>query len=164
MFDEDQHGFNFFWGQTVADALDNVDDVIELHLGDKDIGNQHHHGMDGKMHVVPCVEIGDTVIQIVDEGAVCFRKLPPRRGGEEQGEYLVRRGGLQHPFEYLSRDGAAGRKKLGTDQEKTGKYTGAGCFTIVAEADGVGASMRGLLKAYEKERNEWSSLDFVTRI
>lgn len=79
MFDEDQHGFNFFWGQTVADALDNVDDVIELHLGDEDIGNQHHHGMDGKMHVVPCVEIGDTVIQIVDEGAVCFRKLPPRR-------------------------------------------------------------------------------------
>ena len=67
------------------------------------------------MHVVPCVEIGDTVIQIVDEGAVCFRKLPPRRGGEEQGEHLVRRGGLQHPFEYLSRDGAAGRKKLGTD-------------------------------------------------
>ncbi len=38
MFDEDQHGFNFFWGQTVADALDNVDDVIELHLGDEDIG------------------------------------------------------------------------------------------------------------------------------
>ena len=56
------------------------------------------------------------------------------------------------------------RKKLGTDQEKTGKYTGAGCFTIVAEADGVGASMRGLLKAYEKERNGWISLDFVTRI
>ena len=56
------------------------------------------------------------------------------------------------------------RKKPGTDQEKVGKYTGVGCFTIVAEADGVGASMRGLLKAYEKERNEWSSLDFVTRI
>ena len=55
-------------------------------------------------------------------------------------------------------------QKLGTDQEKTGKYTGAGCFTIVAEADGVGASKRGLLKAYEKERNGWSSLDFVTRI
>ena len=56
------------------------------------------------------------------------------------------------------------RKKSGTDQGKTGKYTGAGCFTIVAEADGVGASKRGLLKAYEKERNGWSSLDFVTRI
>lgn len=56
------------------------------------------------------------------------------------------------------------RKKPGTDQEKTGKYTGAGCFTIAAEADGVGASKWGLLKAYEKERNGWISLDFVTRI
>ena len=52
----------------------------------------------------------------------------------------------------------------GTDQEKVGKYTGVGCFTIVAEADGVGASKWGLLKAYEKERNGWISLDFVTRI
>ena len=56
------------------------------------------------------------------------------------------------------------RKKPGTDQEKVGKYTGVGCFTIVAEADGVGASKWGLLKAYEKERNGWISLDFVTRI
>ena len=56
------------------------------------------------------------------------------------------------------------RKKPGTDQEKTGKYTDTGCFTIVAEDDGVGASKWGLLKAYEKERNGWSSLDFVTRI
>ena len=56
------------------------------------------------------------------------------------------------------------RKKPGTDQEKTGKYTGAGCFTIVAEADGVGASKWGLLKAYEKERNGWISLDYVTKI
>ena len=56
------------------------------------------------------------------------------------------------------------RKKPGTDQKKTRKYTGAGCFTIVAEADGVGASKWGLLKAYEKERNGWISLDFATRI
>ena len=34
-------------------------------------------------------------------------------------------------------------KKPGTDQEKTGKYTGADCFTIVVEADGVGASKWG---------------------
>lgn len=32
------------------------------------------------------------------------------------------------------------QKKPGTDQEKTGKYTDAGCLTIVAEDDGVGAS------------------------
>lgn len=56
------------------------------------------------------------------------------------------------------------RKKPGTDQEKTGKYTGAGCFTIVAEADGVGASKWGLLKAYEKERDGWISLDYVARM
>ena len=56
------------------------------------------------------------------------------------------------------------RKKPGTDQEKTGKYTGAGCFTIVAEADGVGASKWGLLKAYENERDGWISLDYVTKI
>ena len=54
--------------------------------------------------------------------------------------------------------------RSGMNHEKTGKSTGAGCFTIVAEADGVGASKRGLLKAYEKERNGWISLDFVTRI
>ena len=56
------------------------------------------------------------------------------------------------------------RKKPGTDQEKTGKYTGVGSFTIVDEADGVGASKWGLPKAYEKERDGWISLDYVTKI
>lgn len=56
------------------------------------------------------------------------------------------------------------RKKPGTDQEKTGKYTGVGSFTIVDEADGVGASKWGLLKAYERERDGWISLDYVTKI
>lgn len=56
------------------------------------------------------------------------------------------------------------RKKPGTDQEKTGKYTGVGSFTIVDEADGGGASKWGLLKAYEKERDGWISLDYVTKI
>lgn len=56
------------------------------------------------------------------------------------------------------------RKKPGTDQEKTVKYTGVGSFTIVDEADGVGASKWGLLKAYEKERDGWISLDYVTKI
>ena len=72
--------------------------------------------------------------------------------------------GNSNDLPYHQQRNIRSRKKLGTDQEKTGKYTGAGCFTIVAEADGVGASKRGLLKAYEKERNGWSSLDFVTRI
>lgn len=56
------------------------------------------------------------------------------------------------------------RKKPGTDQEKTGKYTDVGSFTIVDEADGVGASKWGLLKAYEDERDGWISLDYVTRM
>lgn len=56
------------------------------------------------------------------------------------------------------------RKKPGTARENTGKYTGVGSFTIVDEADGVGASKWGLLKAYEKERNGWISLDYVTRM
>ena len=72
--------------------------------------------------------------------------------------------GNSNDLSYHQQRNIRSRKKLGTDQEKTGKYTGAGCFTIVAEADGVGASKWGLLKAYEKERNGWISLDFVTRI
>lgn len=54
--------------------------------------------------------------------------------------------------------------RSGTDQEKTGKYTDAGCLTIVAEDDGVGTSKWGLLKAYENERDGWISLDYVTKI
>ena len=39
------------------------------------------------------------------------------------------------------------RKGPGTDYGKTGKYTGKGVFTIVAEADGQGASCWGKLKS-----------------
>lgn len=56
------------------------------------------------------------------------------------------------------------RKGPGTDCERSGKFTGTGVFTIVEEADGTGASKWGLLKAYQKERNGWISLDYVTRI
>lgn len=56
------------------------------------------------------------------------------------------------------------RKGPGTDCARTGKYTGAGVFTIVEEADGAGASKWGLLKAYQKKRNGWISLDYAIRI
>lgn len=56
------------------------------------------------------------------------------------------------------------RKGPGTDKAKTGKYTGKGVFTIVEEADGKGASRWGLLKAYQKNRNGWISLDFAERV
>ena len=55
------------------------------------------------------------------------------------------------------------RKGPGTDHEKWDRYTGAGVFTIVEEADGPGASRWGLLKAYAKKRNGWISLDFAVK-
>ena len=56
------------------------------------------------------------------------------------------------------------RKGPGTDKAKTGKYTNRGIFTIVEEADGKGASKWGLLKAYQKNRSGWISLDHTERI
>lgn len=56
------------------------------------------------------------------------------------------------------------RKGPGTCHAKIGKYTGAGAFTIVEEADGEGASKWGLLKSYQKNRDGWISLDHATRI
>lgn len=56
------------------------------------------------------------------------------------------------------------RKDPGTDKAKTGKYTGKGVFTIVEEADGKGASKWGLLKAYQKNRDGWVSLDYCERV
>ena len=56
------------------------------------------------------------------------------------------------------------RKGPGTDHAKIGKYTGAGTFTIVEEADGKGASRWGLLKSYQEKRNGWISLDYTAKV
>ena len=56
------------------------------------------------------------------------------------------------------------RKDPGTDYDKTGKYTGKGAFTIVEEAEDKGASLWGLLKSYQKNRDGWISQDYVHRI
>ena len=56
------------------------------------------------------------------------------------------------------------RKGPGTDYDKTGKYTGKGAFTIVEEAEGKGASLWGLLKSYQKNRDGWISLDYAERV
>ncbi|WP_044294475.1 N-acetylmuramoyl-L-alanine amidase [Robinsoniella peoriensis] len=56
------------------------------------------------------------------------------------------------------------RKGPGTDYSGTGKFTGAGVFTIVEEAGGQGASKWGLLKSCQKKRDGWISLDYATRI
>lgn len=55
------------------------------------------------------------------------------------------------------------RKGPGTNYGRSG-YTGKGCFTIVEEADGVGASRWGLLKSYKSKRDGWISLDYAKRI
>lgn len=52
------------------------------------------------------------------------------------------------------------RKGPGTNYDKTGKYTGVGVFTIVAESDGEGPSKWGKLKSGAG----WISLDFTERI
>lgn len=56
------------------------------------------------------------------------------------------------------------RKGPGTNYDKAGSFTGTGVFTIVEESSGQGASMWGLLKSYQKNRDGWISLDYVTRI
>ena len=51
------------------------------------------------------------------------------------------------------------RKGPGIEYNKTGKVTGIGSFTIVEEMNGW-----GLLKAYQKDRDGWISLDYVQRV
>ena len=51
------------------------------------------------------------------------------------------------------------RRGPGTSYPKTGKFTGAGIFTVVEEQDGW-----GLLKAYAEKWDGWISLAFTTRI
>lgn len=56
------------------------------------------------------------------------------------------------------------RKGPGTNYDKVGQYTGVGVFTIVDEAEGVGATKWGLLKSYAKKRNGWISLDYAKEL
>ena len=104
--------------------------------------------------VLYTADVGGVLLLVFDENGKAVYSSVDKKQEEVFRPYLVR----------VEISDLNIRKKPGTDQEKVGKYTGVGCFTIVAEADGVGASKWGLLKAYEKERNGWISLDFVTRI
>lgn len=52
------------------------------------------------------------------------------------------------------------RKGPGTDCGKTGRFTGVGIFTIIEEADGVGASKWGRLKS----KAGWISLDYCHKL
>jgi len=53
------------------------------------------------------------------------------------------------------------RKGPGTNYDKTGKYTGKGVFTIVAESEGIG-STKGWGKL--KSGAGWISLDYATKL
>lgn len=52
------------------------------------------------------------------------------------------------------------RKGPGTNYDKVSKYTGIGVFTIVAEADGEGATKWGKLKSGAG----WISLDYCENV
>ena len=52
------------------------------------------------------------------------------------------------------------RKGPGTNYARTGRFTGKGVFTIVAESDGKGATRWGKLKSGAG----WISLDYAKRI
>ena len=67
---------------------------------------------------------------------------------------------------YLPKGGQGGKERWRNSVHSCewGKYTGAGVFTIVEEADGSGASKWGLLKSYADKRNGWISLDYANRL
>ena len=52
------------------------------------------------------------------------------------------------------------RKGPGINYGKTGQFTGAGVFTIIAESEGTGASKWGKLKSGAG----WISLDYATKL
>lgn len=134
-----------------------------------------YKGKDGlNVRKAPCM--GDNVDQVVFDGIYTVV------GISEDGEWYKLKSGLYLTTgkEYVqfmeSLTGASSymvrvdipdlniRRGPGTDHARTGKFTGAGVFTIVEEADGVGAGKWGLLKSYQKKRDGWISLDYVTRV
>lgn len=134
-----------------------------------------YKGRDGlNVRNSPCM--GDNVDQVVFDGVYtvvgisedgAWYKLKSGLYITTDRQYVQFREQQSTAFSYLVRVDIADlniRKGPGTDCERTGKYTGAGVFTIVEEADGAGASKWGLLKSYKKKRDGWIALDYTTRI
>lgn len=156
-------------GSTVADGPDQPIKPLSGFV------KVFYKGRDGlNVRNSPCM--GDNVAQVVFDGVYTVV------GISEDGAWYKLKSGLyittdrqyvqfmekQSPVSsYLVRVDIADlniRKGPGTDCARTGKYTGAGVFTIVEEADGAGGSRWGLLKSYQKKRDGWISLDCTTRI
>lgn len=86
---------------------------------------------------------------------------------DENGKFIYGAAGTSDFAPYMvsvTIDNLNIRKGPGTNYGTVGKFTGKGCFTIVEEATGQGASKWGLLKSYADGRDGWISLDFATRI
>lgn len=134
-----------------------------------------YKGKDGlNIRKAPC--LGDNVEQTVFEGIYTVV------GISEDGQWYQLKSGMfitsdrQYVLFMESLAGGASymvkvsipdlniRKGPGTNYARTGKFTGAGVFTIVEEADGAGAFNWGLLKSHQKYRDGWISLDYDTRI
>lgn len=134
-----------------------------------------YKGLDGlNVRNSPCM--GDNVDQVVFDGVYtvvgisedgAWYKLKSGLYITTDRQYVQFREQQSTAFSYLVRVDISDlniRKGPGTDCERTGKYTGTGVFTIVEEADGAGASKWRLLKSYQKKRDGWISLNYVTRI
>ncbi|WP_345891688.1 hypothetical protein [Ruminococcus sp. OA3] len=134
-----------------------------------------YKGKDGvNVREAPCM--GDNVDQVVFDGVytvvgvsadgLCY-KLKSGLFLTSDKRYVQFMEKLPAASSYMVKVGIPDlniRKGPGVDYARTGRFTGAGVFTIVEEADGAGASKWGLLKSYQKKRDGWISLDFVTRI
>ena len=79
-----KHWPDLFGFQTVADAFDDIDDIVNLHIGDDDVRQQHRHGMDGIMNMPACVKVGGAVIQIMNKTALRLRNPFCQPGGKEK--------------------------------------------------------------------------------
>lgn len=134
-----------------------------------------YKGKDGlNIRTAPCV--GDNVDQVVYEGVYTvtgisadgkWYKLKSGLFITADRQYVQFMEHLPKASSYMVRVNIPDlniRKGPGTNYARTGKFTGAGVFTIVEEADGIGASGWGLLKSCRKNRDGGISLDFATRI
>lgn len=134
-----------------------------------------YKGRDGlNVRTAPCM--GDNVDQVVFDGIYTvvgisadgqWYKLKSGLYLTTGKEYVQFMDNMSVASSYMVKVGIPDlniRKGPGTDYARTGEFTGVGVFTIVEEAQGAGASKWGLLKSYQKKRDGWISLDYVTRI